>query len=195
MGAGRVDGGCAMCRSWPGRVGGLWSRRGYGDDGCGRGRDNGRGLGRHRRWAWLSVPPAEATATTLSVPASVPIAGVNGRWPRSGACVSHEIGPITNRMRPSETFKTLGRPEIELRSGAACDLLAPFGARARRFVRAGQRDHVEDVGDGDDPRRRGISSALSPRRYPVQSHRSWWAPTAARQSASHSRSGAVSSSP
>ncbi len=56
--------------------------------------------------AWCaSAPLAVAVATTLSVPANVPTAGVSGIRPSEGMWLSQESGPMITRIRPSETFR------------------------------------------------------------------------------------------
>ena len=49
-----------------------------------------------------TIPVVTAAAATASAPETVPIAGVNGSRPKSGACESHESGPIANRSLPNE---------------------------------------------------------------------------------------------
>ena len=47
---------------------------------------------------------AAVVAMTATPPSDAPRNGVSGRRASSGACESHESGPITSRIRPSEMF-------------------------------------------------------------------------------------------
>jgi hypothetical protein len=50
------------------------------------------------------MPDAAVVATTAIPPSDVLRNGVSGMRARSGACDSHESGPITSRILPSEMF-------------------------------------------------------------------------------------------
>ena len=50
------------------------------------------------------MPVVAAVASEASPPSAAPIDGVNGMRASTGACVSHDTGPITRRIRPSEMF-------------------------------------------------------------------------------------------
>ena len=54
-----------------------------------------------------STAPASpvAAATTASVLHTVPAAEVSGSRPSTGVWASHDSGPMTSRIRPSETFR------------------------------------------------------------------------------------------
>jgi hypothetical protein len=49
-------------------------------------------------------PVAAAVAIVATPPRDAPIEGVSGRRASRGACESHESGPITSRILPSEMF-------------------------------------------------------------------------------------------
>ena len=48
--------------------------------------------------------PVATVASVASPPNAAPTEGVMGMRARSGACVSHESGPITSLILPSEMF-------------------------------------------------------------------------------------------
>jgi hypothetical protein len=50
------------------------------------------------------MPVVAAVASEASPPRAAPIEGVSGMRASTGACVSHDTGPITSRIRPSEMF-------------------------------------------------------------------------------------------
>ena len=110
-------------------------------------------------------PAAIAPTTATAELATVATPGASGMRPSTGACASHDSGPIASRSRPSEMLRnartTRGSNCI---AGAARDLLARGDRVARLLVGARGGDDVEDVGDGHDAARQRDLVALDAHR-------------------------------
>jgi hypothetical protein len=101
--------------------------------------------------------------------------GVRGKRASSGACVSHDTGPITSRIRPSEMF-TKARTRWGsnwLPEHRAISARPSLAFEASLYERA---DVITSKTSAIATMRpaKGMSSPASPRGYPFPSQRSWW---------------------